>query len=493
MHTFERPFFSRPGHPGSLALLSFATALLIAPPGALGGDEPPSQAVEVLTRTSVAFNDIAQKATPAVVSISVVKSPNARDAAAGPGAFPHDFGIPDGDSRSYGIGSGLFVRPDGYILTNHHVIEDAEKVTVTLDEKHRVQAEVIGSDPKTDLAVIRLKGNRKDFPILNFGDSAEIKVGDWAIAIGSPFGLNRSVSSGIISAKGRAQMGILDTEDFIQTDAAINPGSSGGPLLNLRGDVIGINTAIFSQGSGFVGIGFAIPAKIAKEVSEQLIAHGRVLRGWVGVSAQDLDEDLAKFFQTAGSEGALISDVTPGGPAAKASLRAGDVIRKFDGEKITGATNLKSKVSETKSGSDVAIEVLRDGAVRQLKLHVAQQPVERKQLSQQAGRVAGKKSVARRGWGLMVEDIPMELAALLGFKNAETPTGALIVGVEPGSPAFEAGLSPGDVILRLDRTEVPDAKSFTALAKKRPHDSVSMLYVKRGPQEKIFVALKPVT
>ena len=202
---------------------------------------------------------------------------------------PHD----SSEMRSLGVGSGVIIRPDGYILTNQHVIEDGEKITVTLDDKHKRPARVIGYDKKTDLAIIKVESYASDpkpnFATIQFGNSDQIQVGDWAVAIGSPFGLNRSVTSGIISAKGRNQMGILDIEDFIQTDAPINPGSSGGPLLNIQGEMIGLNTAIFSQGGGFVGIGFAIPSTIAREVSEQIISHGHVTRGWIGLSAQDLD------------------------------------------------------------------------------------------------------------------------------------------------------------------------------------------------------------
>ncbi|MCM2278439.1 MAG: Do family serine endopeptidase [Oligoflexia bacterium] len=465
---------------------AFSVLLLAAlPMSSIAAPSSNAAAIEVLNRTSAAFNDIAQKATPAVVSISVVKSPEARD------LFQGVFPGPDSDSRSFGIGSGVFIRANGYILTNNHVVEHAEKVTVTLDEKHKLPAEVIGTDPKTDLAVIRLLGGREDFPTLSFGDSSKIKVGDWAVAIGSPFGLNRSVSSGIISAKGRARMGILDTEDFIQTDAAINPGSSGGPLLNLQGEVIGINTAIFSQGSGFVGIGFAIPARIAKEVADQLILHGRVIRGWVGISAQDLDADLAGYFHVSDPEGALVSDVAPGGPGARASLRPGDVITKFDGRKVVSAAELKAQVSESKSGSTIPIDVVREGQPLQVRLRIAQQPVDNPKRHQQAGRAGGahpKRS--DRGWGIIVEDVPKELAGLLGFDSPRSASGALIVGVEPGSPAFDAGLSPGDVILRMNHSQIPDARSFAALARQQSNKD-ALLYVQRGSEEKIFVPLKP--
>ena len=227
------------------------------------------------------------------------------------------------------------------------MVEDAEKITVIFGEKQKSKAHLVGTDPKTDLALLQIDGpKRGDYPVIAFGNSDQIHEGDWAIAIGSPFGLNRSVSFGIISAKGRAQMGILDVEDFIQTDAAINPGSSGGPLLNTQGELVGVNTAIFSEGGGNMGIGFAVPAKIAREISDALITNGHVPRGWVGMMAQDLDADLARYFKAPSAQGALVSQVSPVGPADQASVQGGDVITQFDHQTVDGAATLKSLVGK---------------------------------------------------------------------------------------------------------------------------------------------------
>lgn len=436
---------------------------------------------EILSRTSHAFNDIAQAAMPAVVSISVIKSAEVSRA-----RLPMPFGHPDGEeggTRSLGIGSGVLIRADGYILTNHHVIEGAEKVTVTFDDKFKLEARVVGTDSKTDLAVIRLNSDRKNFPRLEFGDSAGIKVGDWAIAIGSPFGLNRSVSSGIISAKGRAQMGILDVEDFIQTDAAINPGSSGGPLLNIAGQMIGINTAIFSQGNGFVGIGFAIPAVIAKDISEQLIAKGRVERGYIGLAAQDLDAELARHFKVSSEKGALISDVAPEGPAAKASLKPGDVVLAFNHRAIDSASHLKQLTGKTKAGTRIPLEISREGRKKTLDVRIQEPPADPKAVAlQQAGRAGGTASL-----GLVVEDIPEELADFLAM---DADRGVLVASVEPGSPAFEAGISPGDVILSADRDDVKSAKEFKKHAEQMLRKKSGLIYLQRGPDERVFVPIK---
>src|SRR6185437_11733647 len=263
-----------------------------------------------------------KKAIPAVVSITTVKSMTAAEAmnemspnsTNGPIPFPLGPGGPgdlggDKEQQVVEIGSGIIIRPNGYILTNDHVVAHATRIQVSFDDKTKYPAKIIGTDPKTDLAVIRVEKAPSSLPTLSFADSDQIKVGDWAIAVGSPYGLKQSVSFGIVSAKGRAQMGILDVEDFIQTDAAINPGSSGGPLLNTAGEIIGVNTAIFSQGGGFSGIGFAVPSSIAKEVADQLISKGRVVRGWVGLYAQDLDPDLAKHFHSPSQQGALVSAI----------------------------------------------------------------------------------------------------------------------------------------------------------------------------------------
>jgi serine protease Do len=445
--------------------------------------QSPSNNAQTLSKTAAAFNEVAQKATPAVVSVSVIKS----------GSNHPGKSNPLEPQKSQGIGSGVIIHQDGYVLTNNHVVENAEKITIKFDEKHKVPARIVGTDPKTDLAVLKIdKG--QNLPTLSFGDSSQIKVGDWAIAIGSPFGLNRSMSKGIISAVGRAQMGILEIEDFIQTDAAINPGSSGGPLLNIKGEMIGINTAIFSQGGGFVGIGFAIPASIAREVAEQLIAKGKMQRGWIGISVQDLDEDLARYFKIRGTSGALVTQVTPKSPAEKAALQPGDVILKFNRKPVEKAFDLKTASSKCQAGSSVMIEFSRDGTVRSMTIKVEQQASPFKlgdlfnqEKGQKAGQKADKAASQPRSSGLVIEDIPQELAKLLEVKDR---VGVLVAGVEPGSPASEAGLAIGDIILQADKERVQTAKDFHRITKKLADQELTMLYVQRGSQEKLFIPLR---
>lgn len=471
---------------------------------------------EWIGKASRAFNQIAESSLPAVVSISTIRkaephprapllpglppgmigrtppggtAPGGGEHEGGSGALPGGSGGMPQDPRMLGIGSGFIIRKDGLILTNNHVVENAERVTVTLDEKHKTKARVVGTDPKTDLALIQLEGAKKDYPVISFGDSDQIREGDWAIAIGSPFGLNRSVSFGIISAKGRAQMGILDIEDFIQTDAAINPGSSGGPLLNSRGELVGVNTAIFSQGGGNMGIGFAVPSKIAKEISDELIAKGRVSRGWVGLTAQDLDKDLAKFFKVPVSQGALVSEVTPTGPAGRAALRSGDVVVKYDTHPVDGAGTLKSLVGKTKAGSNIPVEIVREGRSQLVTVAIQEQPGTSPATPQLAGQAVKGKAPDRKppSFGLAVEDVPAEISS---FLNIPSKKGTLVVGVSPGSPAFDAGIGPGDIILSANRKDVHGAKEFKRFAKDAGTQEVAVLFIQRGPTERVYVPVK---
>lgn len=454
---------------------------------------------ELLTKAAHAFNDLAKKAIPAVVSITTIKTLSAaesmsemnKNATGGPFPFgtpvtPGSPGAPGAEPQAQqvvGIGSGIIIRPDGYILTNDHVVDHADRIQVSFDDKTKLPAHLVGTDNKTDLAVIQLDNPPKNLSTLSFADSEQIKVGDWAIAVGSPYGLKQSVTFGIVSAKGRQQMGILDIEDFIQTDAAINPGSSGGPLLNTNGDVIGVNTAIFSQGGGFSGIGFAVPAKIAKEISDQLVARGRVLRGWVGLFAQDLTEDLAKHFHSPSQQGALVSEVVSNGPAQKASLKAGDVVLKYNNQTVESASQLKSLVGKTRAGSTIPIEIAREGTVRTVDLPIQEQPGS-KPPKQQAGRVPTLRDPSL---GLVVEDIPVELSSYL---RLSPHGGAIIVAVRPGSPAFDAGLSPGDVVLDVDKKEVHGAKEFSQVIGHLKASDTPVLYVQHGPDDKTFVPVK---
>jgi serine protease Do len=445
---------------------------------------------QILLDTSHALNEIARKSTAAVVSITSIKS---QELQANPLTSPNGpsgdhGGDPGGDRMLMGIGSGVIVKPEGVILTNQHVVQDAEKVTVMLDEKTKATAHVLGTDTSTDLAIIQLdKKPQKDLPVINFGDSDQVQVGDWAIAVGSPFGLNRTMTTGIVSAIGRARLGMLDIENFIQTDAAINPGNSGGPLINARGQMIGVNTAIFSQNGGFIGIGFAIPSKIAKTVYDEIMDHGRVIRGWMGVAAQDLDEDLASYFNRSTDHGALVSQILPRGPAAQANIQVGDVITKFGEAEIDSANQLKTLVAKTKADSRIPVEFYREGKGKKMTITIREQPHPKKAQAQLAGQAGSSKSNKIPHFGLAVEDIPPEFTDLFGIPPK---SGALIAGVIPGSPAFDAGLDIGDIILSANKSKIKGAKDFFDFVREQGKSDLAVFYVQKGPEEKVFIPVR---
>jgi serine protease Do len=383
--------------------------------------------------------------------------------------FRHFFGqqMPR-NYKEHGLGSGVIVSPDGYILTNNHVAGHADEIHVTLMDKREFTAKVIGKDPKTDLALIKID-TKQQLPYASLGESAKAEVGDWVMAIGSPFGFNLTVTSGIISAKGRALGGNYD--DFIQTDASINPGNSGGPLFDTQGQVIGINTAIYSSTGSNAGIGFAIPIDIAKSVMEQLKEHGRVVRGWLGVEIQEVTPDLAKSFNLATPIGALVAGVEKGGPAAKAGIQRGDIIVKFNGNVVHDQHELPEMVAATPLGKQVPVEVIRDGKHVTLTTTIAE--LKEQQVASAEG--AGEPGSS---WGLQVRDITPDIAQQLGLSNTK---GVVVSGVKPDSPAAEAGLQQGDVVLEINHKKVASADEFAALAKDTQKGKNSaLLLVQRG-------------
>ena len=455
-----------------LGFLTYSLAPLTA--------EHPNQ---VLWQTSQALNRIAQSTSPAVVSIYAIKHSNT----------PSFDSFPDpADTMLIGIGSGVILNRKGLILTNSHVIESAEVITVTFDEKHKSRATLVGSDPKTDLAVLKVdeKTIQKDLVIPSLGDSDRIQVGDWTLAIGSPFGLNRSVTSGIVSAISRGKLGMLDIEDFIQTDTPINPGNSGGPLLNANGEIIGINTAIFSQSGGFVGIGFAVPSKIAAQVYQEIIHYGRVRRGWAGITAQDLDGDLKRYFKSPTSEGALVSRALPNSPASQATIQEGDIILQYGKEKVQSSDHLKTLVAQTELGSRVPCVISRNGEKKVLNILIHEQPQQSQNHSKQ---LAGKTAHTQANYpcfGLSVQDIPSEFFGILGIS---TKRGVLVSRVKTGSPAFFAGITTGDVLLKANKTQIKNAKDFLAHAEDYRKEEVTVFYVQRGLEERIFIPVKSIT
>ncbi|MBV8773524.1 MAG: DegQ family serine endoprotease [Deltaproteobacteria bacterium] len=382
--------------------------------------------------------------------------------------FRHFFGQIPRNYKEHGLGSGVIVSPDGYILTNDHVVGHADEIHVTLLDKREFTAKVVGKDQKTDLALIKIDTNQQ-LPYAALGNSTKAEVGDPVMAIGSPFGFNLSVTSGIISAKGRALGGNYD--DFIQTDASINPGNSGGPLFNTTGQVIAVNTAIYSSTGANNGIGFAIPINLAKSVMEQLKAHGKVVRGWLGVEIQEVTPDLAKSFGLSVPSGALVAGVESDGPAAKAGIERGDIITRFNGETVHDEHELPEMVAATPIGKQVQIEVIRNGKHVKLNASIAQ-------LKEQQVASAENPGEAGASWGLQVRDLTPDLAQQLGLHNSK---GVVVTGVKQDSPAAEANLQQGDQILEINHKKIGSADEFATIARQaQKNKSQALLLVQRG-------------
>jgi serine protease Do len=461
------------------------TAAAPAAPAATGIEAPASaaktEAPTNLGRGLPSFASVVEAAAPAVVHVKVV---SAVTTAAPDSGFPFGednpfpwfhFPVPPHSGRQQGTGSGFVIRSDGIVLTNNHVVENAKDITVRLSDGHEYSARVLGRDPKTDLAVLKLDSTH-NLPTVRLGNSDALRVGDWVVAIGNPFGLDNTVTAGIVSAKGRA-IGSGPYDQFIQTDAPINPGNSGGPLFNERGEVIGINTAIFSQSGGNVGIGFAIPINLAKQLVPQLEQNGHVTRGWLGVTIQRLTPELAESLAIDGAHGALVAGVTPGGPAAKAGIKTGDVITAYDDKKIDDQNGLPSLVAATKIGTTVPVEVIRDGAHRTVEVTVAR-------LAEDDTQEAGAPN--RGKWGLMLRALTPEERAQ---RHLEDGQGVLVAGVAPGSPADEAGVHSGDIVLQVNRRPVGSVESLRAEVAKIPDGKSLVLLVRPVDGYDHFAAL----
>ena len=428
------------------------------------------------------FVQVAKKVQPSVVSIR-----SERTVTVSPGeGFGEDFfkgtpfedffkqhGGPPMKRRQMGEGSGVIVDAKGYILTNYHVVLGADKLTIRLFDGKELKGTVQGTDPKTDLAVVHVEA--EDLPAATLGDSDKLQVGEWAIAIGSPFGLEETVTVGVISAKGRTGLGTGTYEDFIQTDASINPGNSGGPLVNIDGEVIGINAMIIQPGQG---IGFAIPINLAKTIMMELIKQGKVVRPWVGIGLQDLTPELRKSFNVEEKEGALISQVFEGSPAEKAGLKVGDIIVEIDGKKIKSSQDVVREVLKKQVGQKIEIAIIREGKRSELPVTTTEMPPE----------AAGQKapSVTKEWFGLRVTPVTPDIAKQLGLPKAE---GVVIDNVEAGSVGQDAGLRRGDVILEVNRQKVRDESDYRSFMEKtKPGQSVLFL-VSRGGST-LFVSVK---
>jgi serine protease Do len=413
------------------------------------------------------FAPVVEKVSPAVVKIEVTSTAKGTSQDQDPDLNDPNlrqfFGIPFGRGSSprfntpeieHGVGSGVIVTKDGYILTNNHVVDGAKKVQVTMPDGREFTAKVIGRDPKTDIAVIKIDAN--NLPTVPMADSSNVKVGDVVLAVGNPFGVGQTVTEGIVSARDRGNMGIEDYEDFIQTDAAINPGNSGGALVDIEGRLIGINTAILSRSGGSQGVGFAIPSDLARNVMDSLITYGHVTRGYLGIMIQNVTPALAPEFGLKENTGALVSEVEPDGPAHEAGFREGDVIVKFNGQKIADSRQLRLDVAATKPGSKVAVEVMRNGNAKTLEATVKPLPG--------SDQLAGNDSQTDDDGtlnGVTVGDLDQQ--ARQQYNIPKDVKGALITEVDPASASAQAGLQAGDVIESINRHPVTNADEAVKL------------------------------
>ena len=439
------------------------------------------------------FAAVSEKARPAVVFIKVEKQVPVRGGVMPFFNNPHEFfgyGNPNEQMRrgrqqqtykQTGQGSGFLISKDGYILTNTHVVGDMDKITVKLADGREYIAKRIGADSKTEVALIKIEGD--DFPSLTIGNPDTLLVGEWVVAIGTPFGLTQTLTVGVVSAKGRSNIGITDYEDFIQTDAAINPGNSGGPLLNIDDEVIGMNTAIYSQSGGYMGIGFAVPIDMAMQVKEQLVTNGKVTRGYIGVvmNPGELTEQMAKSFGRDQAGGVLIADVEKNGPADKAGIKSGDIITELNGKKIQDSTALRMEVARIMPKEKANLMIFRDGKDEKVTVTVSAFPEDRV-----ADKSApDKMSELQDKIGLQVQEMTRDLAQRFGY---ETEQGVVVAEVASGSPAEEAGLRPGMLILEVNRKEVSGMRDFEqAIEKGQEGNMLLRVKTERGTR---FVNLR---
>ena len=383
--------------------------------------------------------------------------------------------------KQTGVGSGVIVTKDGYILTNNHVVDNADEVEVQIGEGgDKYTAKVVGTDPKTDIALLRIDAKDKSFPAITTANSDQLLVGDVVLAVGNPFGIGQTVTMGIVSATGRATLG-LEYEDFIQTDAAINMGNSGGALVDAEGRLVGINTAILSRSGGNQGIGFAVPINLARYVMENLVEHGRVVRGFMGVNIQDITPGLAEKFELNDREGALVAAVTPDSPADDAGLKNGDVILEFNGKDVRDSRTLKLQVAQTGPGKEVPVKISRDGKVQELEVTLEEFPQDK---------ALAKGKIAPGGSGDVTDGITVDdlnAAARQQFNIPNNIKGALVSDVAPDSPGYEAGLRPGDVILEMNRKTVRNSEEAVAMSEGLKDDVLLRVWSRGGTR---FVVLK---
>ncbi|MFW2366676.1 MAG: DegQ family serine endoprotease [Desulforhopalus sp.] len=448
-------------------------------------DADTSGDVATLERSSQAIVNVVKQAKPAVVHIKVEKTTKSSNYG---GQIPDEmfnhpffeqfFGPYNRQQRQKprefkqrGQGSGFIISKDGFILTNNHVVEEADVIRVTLSDQREFDARVVGTDPQTDVALLKIE-DPANLPVLPLGDSASLEVGEWVIAIGNPFGLSQTVTVGVVSATGRSSVGINEYENFIQTDAAINPGNSGGPLINGRGQVVGINTALFSRTGGYMGIGFAIPINMAKSIESQLQKDGKVTRGWLGVVIQDVDKDLAESFGLKKAGGILISEVQKDSPASAAGLRQGDVIMQLNDVKLIDVSDLRNRVAMLRPGSKAILKIIRDGRPKKIQVSIGEQPsgFSKRGPSAQTPDALDK-------YGLTLQELTEELAEKFEYKPG---SGLIISNVEPGSPAETAGLKPGQLVEEINREKVSSLKDLQKILERTSESGKILLRVRSG-------------
>ncbi|HEV8540413.1 MAG TPA: DegQ family serine endoprotease, partial [Nitrospiraceae bacterium] len=441
------------------------------------------------------FVQIVKAVRPAVVNIFTSRTGKGPE---GPHAMPFDdpffrrffgeeflkrFEAPR-ERKERSLGSGVIVDPSGLLITNNHVVSKADEIKVYLADKREFKAKLVGTDSKTDLAVLKIEA--EGLQTLSWSDSDKLEVGEFVLAVGNPFGLTQTVTLGIVSAVGRASMGIAEYEDFIQTDAAINPGNSGGALVNARGELVGINTAIFSQSGGSMGIGFAVPSNMARSVLDQIVKGGKVVRGWLGVSIQELSPELAAQFGLSEPKGVLVSDVLDSSPAKRAGLERGDVIVEFDGKLVENPTQLRNAVAQTVIGKKALVKFIREKQARSVEVTVAEQP---KQVAQAEIEEPGASAAPV---GLLsdidVRELTADWATRLGL--AQGTQGLVVARVRAGTVAEEAGIREGDIILEVNRKPMANLKAYErAAAAVGKNDAVLLLIKRQG--RTVYITLKP--
>jgi serine protease Do len=453
-----------------ISMLALSAPLHAASLAALDGNRPPS------------FAAIAKKTMPVVVNISTTSQRSPRSGSNDPieDFFNRFFGeATPKENNQRSLGSGIVISKDGEILTNYHVVRNADSIKVKLANQTEYEARLIGKDDRTDLALIKLRRSGGNLPFARLGSSSQIDVGDWVMAIGNPFGLEHTVTAGIVSAKGRV-IGAGPYDSFIQTDASINPGNSGGPLINADGEVIGVNSAIFSQSGGNVGIGFAIPIDLVKKVTDQLRKHGKVVRGWLGVRVQDVTPTLATSIGLTRNpnETALVTEVADKSPAAEASVRTGDIIVEFNGKPVPKSHDFPGVIADTPPGQKVTLKILRDKKEHVVGVRIGELAEDSEANQQVEARDAEL--------GLRVQRITPEAARRLGLASAK---GVLVVEVQPGSPADQVGIEPADVIREVNQRAVSNVKEFERATRQGRRGDRILLLVQRGDNA-VFFAVK---